>query len=264
MPSAGQQKHVREAAPIVFRERPLDGEESKGHRELCLGLYETVQAAVSANDTVGRQHVYYRADDPAFVLAPDVFVKLGVANEGRRVWKAWDRGAPDVAFEILGAESPESHTLDEKLVRYAELGVAELVVFDLEGAVGSRLRVWDRLDGDFVERIVDDERTPCCTLGYDLAIAPIVVGADAQYPACVRLMSENGVPVPTIAEAKTAAEQAELADAYAQRVAEQAQQAEADLQRAEAQSQRAQALARGDARAAEIEAAAARARSGHD
>ncbi|WP_437931791.1 hypothetical protein WMF37_21890 [Sorangium sp. So ce291] len=40
----------------------------------------------------------------------------------------------------------------------------ELVAFDPEAAPGERLRVWDRIDGDLVERVVEGERSPCTVL----------------------------------------------------------------------------------------------------
>jgi len=67
---------------------------------------------------------------------------------------------------------PERWTFEEKLERYRALGVSELVVFHVDGAVGSRLRVWDRLDGDLGERVVESETTPCLTLNAFLVIAP--------------------------------------------------------------------------------------------
>ena len=41
---------------------------------------------------------------------------------------------------------------DEKLERDRGLGVSELVRFDPEAAAGKRIRVWDRVDEDLVER----------------------------------------------------------------------------------------------------------------
>lgn len=62
--------------------------------------------------------------------------------------------------------------------RYHALGTSELVVLDTEARVGTRLRAFDRIDGDLVERVVDGETTPCLTLArshgerFDWIIAP--------------------------------------------------------------------------------------------
>lgn len=50
---------------------------------------------------------------------------------------------------------------------------------------GKRLRVWDRIDHDLVERVVTNETTPCVTLGMTLLVGPI-----DQYPAGLRLSRE--------------------------------------------------------------------------
>lgn len=265
--TASSEHHVRPIEPLQFRDRePADEQlaESQRHLDLCRALQEILRAAVSlAKSSVGAdQFVYFRANDPTWCLAPDAFVRLGVADEDFACWKAWERGAPDIAFEVLSlGDSAELWSLEEKLARYHELGVRELIVFDVDSPSGQRLRVWDRIDGDFLERVIEDERTPCFTLDGELTVGPVVVTADAQYPACVRLV-RDGAFVPTTEEARTAAEEAERAAEASLREAEQAHEAEAQASRAEAEFQRAEALARGELRAAEIEAAAARVRAG--
>jgi hypothetical protein len=62
--------------------------------------------------------------------------------------------------------------MKEKLVRYRTLGTRELVLFDHEAEAGKRLRVFDRIEGDFVERIVENDATPCLTLGLHWVLAP--------------------------------------------------------------------------------------------
>jgi hypothetical protein len=83
-------------------------------------------------------------------LAPDAFVRLGTPDTHFKSWKVWERGAPELAVEIL-SDSDDGTSWDSKLSSYARLGVRELVAFDPESAA-RQLRVWDRLDGDLVER----------------------------------------------------------------------------------------------------------------
>jgi hypothetical protein len=40
-----------------------------------------------------------------------------------------------------------------------------VVRFDCDASEGARLRVWDRVEGDLVERVVEGDRTPCTVLG---------------------------------------------------------------------------------------------------
>ena len=212
-------RHVRPVRPIRFREQEPEDEhlgQSRRHLHLCKALYEILRGAVSlAANTVGAdQFVYFRANDVRRCLAPDGFVKLGQPDADFDSWKTWERGAPEVAFEVLSpSDTDESWSLEEKIERYHELGVRELVAFNVDGEPGRRLRVWDRVNGDFVERVVENERTPCLTLGLHLAVAPITVDDGAHYPACVRLARDADATdlLPTTDEARRAADEARRA-----------------------------------------------------
>ncbi|MBX3221507.1 MAG: Uma2 family endonuclease [Labilithrix sp.] len=191
--------------------------QSRRHHHLCQALYEILRAVVDpAEDTVGAdQFVYFNANRPQRCLAPDVFVKRGVADEDFNSWKTWKKGAPEVAFEVLSpSDSYERWTLDEKIERYHELGVRELVVFNVDAEPGERLRVWDRIEGDFVERLVEDERTSSAVLGVQLVVAPVsVIQEGVRYEACLRVARDEAATdlIPTREEARHAAEEARIA-----------------------------------------------------
>ncbi len=180
-------QHVRPVVPLHFPESEPEGErmgQSGRHYLMCKALYEILRAAAGDEHTVSCDaFVYFDASDPERKLAPDGAVKLGIPQHAFDSWKTWERGAPELAFEILSpSDSPERWTFEEKLERYRALGVSELVVFHADGEPGSRLRVWDRIDGDLVERTVTNEATPCVTLDAHLVVAPV-----DDVPACVRL-----------------------------------------------------------------------------
>lgn len=180
-------RHVRPVVPLRFpAEEPEDEHlgQSKRHLELCMALYEMLGRIVGKKDAKGAdQFVYFDATDPRRCLAPDAFVKRGVRDWSFDTWKTWEKGAPDLAFEVLSpSDTPERWTFREKLKRYREMGVRELVVANLDGPEGKRLRVWDRIDEDLVERRVKDDRTPCVTLGVH-----ILVGEVDEYAVGVRL-----------------------------------------------------------------------------
>jgi Uma2 family endonuclease len=127
------------------------------HFELRTALYMILKRELAASVCIGSdQFVYWNAKDPKTCLAPDVFVKLGKPFAHFDSWKTWERGTPELAVEILS----DSDEWSEKLDRYHELGVRELVSFDPTSA---QLRVWDRIDDDLVERVVEGV-TPCLTL----------------------------------------------------------------------------------------------------
>ena len=76
---------------------------------------------------------------------------------------------------------------EEKLTRYHELGVKELVRFDPDAPEGKRLRVWDRMREDLVERLVVGDRTPCDTLGLVWRVLPV-----ESEPVGLRLVDGEG------------------------------------------------------------------------
>jgi len=152
--------------------------------KLCRALYEMLSTACAPEHTVGAdQFVYFDAADPKRCLAPDAFVTLGVRDHDFEAYLAWEEGTPDVAFEVLSpSDTPERWTFEEKLRRYRALGVRELVVFHADAEPGRRLRVWDRIEHDLVERVVTDDTTPCVTLGLTLLVGPV-----DEYPVALRL-----------------------------------------------------------------------------
>jgi hypothetical protein len=129
--------------------------------------------------TVGAdQFVYFDAANPRRCLAPDAFVTLGVTDHDFDSYLVWEEGTPDVAFEVQSpSDRPERWTFEEKLRRYHALGVRELVTLHVDAPAGERLRIWDRLEHDLVERAV--------TVRHPRTHAS--VGPVDKYPAGLRL-----------------------------------------------------------------------------
>ena len=207
---ASSLRHVRPVRPLRFPEQEPEDErmpQGRRHRYLCNALHEMLRAVCVPEHTVGDdQFVYFDASNPRRCLAPDSFVTLGVPDHDFDAYKVWDEGTPDVAFEILSpSDSPERWTFEEKLLRYHALGVRELVVFQVDADSGARLRVWDRIDEDLVERVVTGDTTPCLTLGVTL-----LVGRVNEYPVGLRLArdAEGKELVLTSDEARRAADEA--------------------------------------------------------
>ncbi len=117
----------------------------------------------------------------------DLTVPALRAPEKRRFFGA---GGREPSRDNKGKNLAEKHfrpdserwSFEEKLRRYRALGVRELVTFHVDAPSGERLRVWDRLDHDLVERVVEEDSTPCVTLGMTLLVGPV----DA-YPVGLRL-----------------------------------------------------------------------------
>ncbi len=75
-------------------------------------------------------------------------------------------------MEILSSDGEEKLTLKEKLRRFHTMGVGEVVVFNADKPKDKRLRAWDWIEGDLVERVVEQDRTPCRALGKWFVVAP--------------------------------------------------------------------------------------------
>ncbi|MEZ4295042.1 MAG: Uma2 family endonuclease [Polyangiaceae bacterium] len=159
------QRYVRPPQPIHFpahEERPV----SNRHHELRTALYQILKRELAQRATIGSdQFVYYDPTTATKKLAPDAFVKLGDAHRTFRIWKTWQRGAPDVAVEVVSDSDVKDEAWSVKFARYRASGIAEVVRFDPDDA-RRPLRVWDNVEGDLVER----EKSPdgafeCVCLG---------------------------------------------------------------------------------------------------
>lgn len=224
-------RHLRAVRPLDFpSSEPWEEKlpETRRHRRLCAFLFELLRRELApAHSVGGDQFVYWNARDPKRNCAPDVFAKLGVPDEDFETWKTWERGAPELVVEILSKHDREPYTWTEKLVRFHELGAREVVRFDTTPRKGrARLRVWDRVEDDLVEREVTGEVTPCVALGLHWMIAPA-----RDLPAALRLARDPKgkelllSPIEAAEAARSASEAAR--DAAEARVAE----LEAELRR---------------------------------
>ena len=111
-----------------------------------------LQAAFGERAVIGSdQFLYWEPSNPRACCAPDVMVRLGERDDEFDSWKVWERGAPQLAIELVSAADASTLSWAEKLDRYHHVGIVELVRFDRE-AEESPLRLWDNIDGDLVER----------------------------------------------------------------------------------------------------------------
>jgi Uma2 family endonuclease len=249
--------HVRPVQPLRFPEQEPDEErmgQGRRHFHLCHALYQMLRAVCVPEHTVGAdQFVYFDAANPKRCLAPDAFVTLDARDHDFDSYLVWEEGTPDVAFEVLSpSDTPERWTFEEKLRRYHALGVRELVTFHVDAPAGERLRIWDRLEQDLVERAVTGDTSPCVTLGLTLSVGPV-----DQYPVGLRLAhdAEGRNRVLTTEEQRLAAEAARESAELARESAELARES-AELARESAELAR----ERAEARVVELEAKLAAAR----
>ncbi len=180
-------EHLTKPRPLVFA-TDATVPESTEHLDLRTALYLVLRRVFEARAWVGsEQFVYYDASDPTRAVAPDIFLRRGGPNAPFTSWKVWERGAPEVAIEIVSDSDRTPAEWEKKLAKYHALGVVELLRFEAN-AVPS-LRVWDRVEGDLVERRVVGVRATSHVLGLDV----VVVGPTLR-------LEKDGIILPTDAE----------------------------------------------------------------
>jgi Uma2 family endonuclease len=129
--------------------------ESPRHLDQRMALYQTLRRWFGDRAHVGSdQFVYWDPTDPRQCCAPDIFVRLGPRNDDD-CWKAWIRGAPQLAIEIRSRSDRADEPWETKLRQYHRLGILELVCFDWNHR-STPLRIWDRIEEDLVERDPSD------------------------------------------------------------------------------------------------------------
>jgi len=154
-PRKRQHRYLRAPEPVYFPESE-EVPETNENLERRLALYQSLKLEIAASATIGSdQFVYWDPTTAKKRLAPDVFVRLDRRHRPFRVWKIWERGAPDLGVEIISTADEGEPDWDEKLARYRAAGVGEVVRFDAEDDE-TPLRVWDMISGDLVERSQDD------------------------------------------------------------------------------------------------------------
>ena len=94
----------------------------------------------------GSMALYYREGDPSAMLAPDLFVVLGVEKKERRSYMLWEEGGVVPAFVVeVASQSTSRLDATSKRATYERMGVREYWRFDplgeliREGLVGWRL-----------------------------------------------------------------------------------------------------------------------------
>jgi len=240
LPSA---RYLRAPRALSFPDE-AEVPETKRHLKLRTLLFRILELSHADRAWIGSdQFVYYDASDPSRCLAPDLFLRMGGPDESFGSWKVWERGTPELAVEIVSDSDAPQLAWEQKLSRYHAVGVHEVVRFDPDGPKGSRLRVWDRVDNDLVERMVENDRARCQTLGLWWTAC-----AAAGEQVALRLASdpEGNDLLPTPEEAEAKAREAEA----------KAREAEAKAREAEAKAREAETRLRQGAeqRVAELEA----------
>jgi Uma2 family endonuclease len=227
---------LRAPVPVHF---PVEEKvpETGFHTERKRLLWESVRSELGSGALVSSdQFLYWDATNPRKCLAPDLAVRVGAPRELLDSWKTWERGAPHVAVEIVSDWDASEKVMGDKLERYRQAGIAEVVRFD-PTEPADQLQIWDLVDGDLVERDPSDpEARRCDALGLYW-----VVLHDPEIRLTLRLARDpQGTDLLlTPAEAERAAKEAERAAKEAERAAKEAERAAKEVERAAKEVERA-------------------------
>jgi hypothetical protein len=200
-------RHKSEPRPLRFPAE-VRVPETKRHLKLRTLLFSIAEHELASRASIGSdQFVYYDASDPRKCLAPDLFVRLGQPDTPFPIWKTWEHGAPELCVEVVSDSDAPDLAWEHKLARYHALGASEVVRFDPDLAGGDQLRIWDRVEGDLVERVIDSSATPCRVLGLFWVVVPAL-----GFPATLRLSRdpEGQSLLPTAEETEAAARATEV------------------------------------------------------
>jgi len=129
--------------------------ESRRHLQVRTALFQSILAAFGDRAVIGsEQFVFWDPTDPGKRCAPDLMVRLGGPDAPFKSWKVWERGAPELAIEVISDSDATDRPWEAKLDRYRRVGVRELVRFDPDEP--AHVRIWDGVEGDLVERAPGD------------------------------------------------------------------------------------------------------------
>ena len=239
-------RYLRTPVPLHF---PLEEfvPETGFHGERKRILWQSVRHVLGSEALVScDQFLYWDPTNPRKCLAPDVAVRVGAPRELLDCWKTWELGAPHVGVEIVSDYDSSEKVMGDKLERYRQAGIAEVVRFDPTEPVNG-LRLWDLVDGDLVERDpTDPEARRCDALG-----AYWIVRYDTEAHFTLRLAGDSAGKELwlTPEEAERSAKEAERSAKEAERSAKEAERSAKEAERSAKEA----ALAR----VAELEAALA-------
>ncbi len=223
---------VPAAADVYYPES--DGQpvaETDVHRTLMFELIGMLQTFFRADPHVyisGNLFLYYQEGNPRRVVAPDVFVVLGVPNQPRRIYKLWEEGVvPAVVFELT-SRSTRGEDLRGKYDLYERLGVREYFLFDpLDEYLRPPLRGYRLQQGQYQPLAVEADRS---LWSVALGLALHVRGTQLRLydPA-----GQRWLPTPQEEEAarRVAEDRAQVAEARATVEADARREAEAEVAR---------------------------------
>ena len=109
---------------------------SDDHRRVLMRILRVLEAFFKDIPEVyvsGDLLMYYVQGDPRKAVAPDVLVSFGIGQKARRTYLVWQEGKPPDFVMEMASESTYQKDLGEKMQIYADLGITDYFLCDIEG-----------------------------------------------------------------------------------------------------------------------------------
>ncbi|MCY3724788.1 MAG: Uma2 family endonuclease [Candidatus Poribacteria bacterium] len=167
---------------------------------------------------LGDMMMYYEEGDPRKSISPDIFVAFGIGKKERRIYKIWEEGKPPDFVLEFASKGTYRTDLTRKVQLYAEIGIPEYFIYDVDRRYLPSPLLGFRLIGDAYVEIASLARggLPSVTLGLEFHLLDESLGIyDPEAEAWL----------------KTSAERAEDAEERANQEADARQKAEAEVAR---------------------------------
>ena len=185
---------------------------------------------------LGDMMMYYEEGNPRKSISPDIFVAFGIGRKERRIYKIWEEGKPPDFVLEFASKGTYHNDLTRKVELYAEIGISEYFVYDVDRRYLPRALMGFRLVGDAYVEIsaLANGGVPAATLGLEFHVLEESLGIyDPETEAWVKTAAEAAE-----VRAEDAETRAEDAETRADQEADARQQAESEVARLQAELER--------------------------
>ena len=118
---------------------------------------------------LGDMMMYYEEGNPRKSISPDIFVAFGIGRKERRIYKIWEEGKPPDFVLEFASKGTYRNDLTRKVRLYAEIGIPEYFLYDVDRRYLPTPLMGFRLIGrDYVEiSTLANGGIPAATLGLE-------------------------------------------------------------------------------------------------
>lgn len=181
---------------------------------------------------LGDMMMYYEEGNPRKSISPDIFVAFGIGKKEHRIYKIWEEGKPPDFILEFASKGTYCNDLTRKVQLYAEIGIPEYFVYDVDRRYLPSPLLGFRLIGDDYVEIASlaTGGLPSVTLGLEFHALDDNLGIyDPEAEAWLKTSAER---------AEDAEERAEDAEERANQEADARHKAEAEVARLQEELER--------------------------